>query len=152
MSNVLIRPAVEADAGAITEFQIAMAHETENMVLDREICSKGVQAVFDNPSHGRYFVAELDGRVIASALVTYEWSDWRNGVVWWVQSVYVIPEERGKGVYSDLYRHLQSLSRESGVKGIRLYVDKRNSTAQQVYEKLGMNGEHYHLYEWMNDI
>lgn len=150
MSNPLIRPAVPADAGAIAEFQIAMALETENLVLDREICSAGVRAVFDDPARGRYLVAELDGRVIGSTLVTYEWSDWRNGMVWWIHSVYVVPEGRGKGVFSQLYRHLQSLARESGVRGIRLYVDKSNTAAQRVYEKLGMNGEHYHLYEWMN--
>lgn len=150
MSNPSIRPAVPADAGAIAEFQIAMALETENLVLDPDICSAGVRAVFDDPARGRYFVAELGGRVIGSTLVTYEWSDWRNGVVWWIHSVFVVPEERGRGVFSGVYRHLQSLARESGVRGIRLYVDKTNKPAQQVYEKLGMNGEHYHLYEWMN--
>ncbi|QQS45631.1 MAG: GNAT family N-acetyltransferase [Acidobacteriota bacterium] len=149
MSNTFIRSAVIADAATIAEFQIAMALETENLVLDREICSAGVRAVFDDPSRGSYFIAERDGRVIASTLVTYEWSDWRNGVVWWIHSVYVVPGERGSGVFAQLYRHLQSLARESGVRGIRLYVDKTNTAAQRVYEKLGMNGEHYHLYEWM---
>lgn len=150
MSNVVIRPAAVSDASAIAEFQVAMALETENLVLDREICSAGVRAVFDETSRGRYFVAERDGRVIASTLVTYEWSDWRNGVVWWIHSVYVVPEQRGSGVFSTLYRHLQELARESGIRGIRLYVDKTNLAARKVYEKLGMNGEHYHLYEWMN--
>jgi len=149
MSNAVIRPAVPSDAETIAGFQIAMALETENMVLDREICSTGVRAVFDDSSRGRYFVAERDGRVIASTLVTYEWSDWRNGVVWWIHSVYVVPDERGHGVFALLYRHLQELARESGVRGIRLYVDKTNLAAQRVYENLGMNGEHYHLYEWM---
>lgn len=150
MSNTFIRSAVIADAATIAEFQIAMALETENMVLDREICSAGVRAVFDDSSRGRYFVADRDGRVIASTLVTHEWSDWRNGVVWWIHSVYVVPEQRGSGVFSKLYRHLQETARESGVRGIRLYVDKTNHAARKVYEKLGMNGDHYHLYEWMN--
>ncbi len=149
MSNIVIRSAKPADAEAIAEFQVAMALETENLVLDRDICSAGVRAVFDDPSRGSYFVAERDGRVIASTLVTYEWSDWRNGTVWWIHSVYVVPGERGSGVFTQLYRHLQSLACESGVRGIRLYVDKSNTAAQRVYQKLGMNGEHYQLYEWM---
>ncbi len=91
MSEIKYRSAVRADAAAIIEFQIAMALETEDVVLDRTICTRGVNEVFDEPSHGQYYVCEKDGRVISSTMITYEWSDWRHGVVWWIQSVYVIP-------------------------------------------------------------
>ncbi|MEO6260421.1 MAG: GNAT family N-acetyltransferase [Thermoanaerobaculia bacterium] len=144
------RDAVAGDAPRIVEFQIAMARETEEMTLDREICSRGVQAVFDVASRGRYFVAESEGLVIASLLITYEWSDWRNGNVWWIQSVYVSPEARRQGVYAGLYEHVkQAAEREGDIRGIRLYVDRRNAPAQEVYRRCGMNGEHYLVYEWM---
>jgi GNAT superfamily N-acetyltransferase len=150
MSTTTYRKAVPADAPAIVEFQIAMARETEELELDREICAKGVNAVFEDSSHGQYFVCEQGGRVVGSTLITYEWSDWRNGVVWWIQSVYIAPEARGQGVYKGLYRFIQELAgADGGVRGIRLYVDKRNTGAQQVYARLGMNGEHYQVFEWM---
>lgn len=150
MSEIIYSLAVPEDAAAIVEFQIAMARETEDLELDRDICAKGVAAVFDNSRHGFYLIAELEGKVVASTMITYEWSDWRNGVVWWIQSVYVMPEARGQGVYKGLYAYVQELANDDdNVRGIRLYVDKRNTGAQQVYAKLGMNGEHYQVFEWM---
>src|SRR5690242_8685029 len=150
MSEVNYRAAVVADAPTIVEFQIAMARETEDVGLDREVCTKGVADVFADPRHGFYLVGEQNGRVVVSTLITYEWSDWRNGVVWWIQSVYVAPEARGRGVYKGLYRYVQGLANaDARVRGIRLYVDKRNTRAQQVYTRLGMNGEHYQVFEWM---
>jgi GNAT superfamily N-acetyltransferase len=150
MSGINYRKALPADAPAIVDFQIAMALETEELDLDRGVCSKGVRAVFDDPSLGQYYVGELDGRVVCSTLITYEWSDWRDGVVWWIQSVFVSPEARGQGVYKGLYSFVQELAEASDrVRGIRLYVDKRNARAQQVYARLGMNGEHYLVFEWM---
>ena len=150
MPEVNYRAAVVADAPTIVEFQIAMARETEDVELDREVCTAGVAAVFANPTHGFYLVGEQNGHVIVSTMITYEWSDWRNGVVWWIQSVYVVPEARGQGVYKGLYRSVQGLANaDAGVRGIRLYVDKRNARAQQVYARLGMNGEHYQVFEWM---
>ena len=144
------RPATPADASEIIQFQIAMAHETEDLSLDRDVVGGGVKAVFDNLSLGEYYVAEQDGHVIASLLITYEWSDWRNGVVWWIQSVYVIPEAREQGVYAGLYAFIRSLAdADNRVRGIRLYVDRRNTRAQTVYTRLGMNGEHYQVFEWM---
>lgn len=127
-----------------------MAHETEDVALDREICTRGVAAVLGDSSLGRYFVAESEGRVVASLLLTYEWSDWRNGMVWWIQSVFVIPEARGRRVYAGLYEHVKTLAEsDAAIRGIRLYVDRRNTRAQQVYTRLGMNGEHYQVFEWM---
>ena len=150
MSEVIYSLAVPEDAAAIVEFQIAMARETEEVELDRDICTEGVAAVFADSTHGFYLVGEQEGQVVASTLITYEWSDWRNGVVWWIQSVYVAPEARGQGVYKGLYAYVQELANaDEDVRGIRLYVDKRNTRAQQVYARLGMNGEHYQVFEWM---
>ena len=149
-AEIVYRDASFSDRDAIVGFQIAMARETEDVTLDRTICTNGVAAVFDDPARGRYFVGEAGGKVVASLLITYEWSDWRNGVVWWIQSVYVEPELRGRGVYAGLYEHVKKLAlADDNVTGIRLYVDKRNERAQQVYARLGMNGEHYQVFEWM---
>ncbi len=144
------RSATRADAEAIVDFQVAMALETEDLRLDPATCASGVLAVLENPAHGFYYVAEVESRAIGVALTTFEWSDWRNGVVWWIQSVYVHPDFRKRGVYAGLYRHIQQLAESNPlVRGIRLYVDRRNTAAQQVYTRLGMNGEHYQVFEWM---
>ena len=150
MSEVHYREGVPADAESILEFQVAMARETEDVTLEREVTNRGVHAVFADPSLGRYFIAESGGRAIASLMITYEWSDWRNGVVWWIQSVFVEAALRGQGVYAGLYAYVQSMvNADPAIKGIRLYVDRRNSRAQQVYARLGMNGDHYSVFEWM---
>jgi GNAT superfamily N-acetyltransferase len=147
------RQATVADISDIVQFQIRMADETEHLALDSNIVERGVSAVFENSSRGQYYVAEDQGRVIASLLITYEWSDWRNGVVWWIQSVYVIPEARRQRVYACLYAHIKRLAEaDEHVRGIRLYVDRRNTAAQVVYARLGMNGEHYQLFEWMKNF
>lgn len=147
------REAVREDAETIVAFQVAMANETEEIELDPNTCRKGVAAVFDDPSLGRYFVAEHEGRVVASLLITYEWSDWRSGMVWWIQSVYVESHLRRQGVYRGLYDHVRQIARsDETIRGIRLYVDRRNTRAQKVYENLGMNGEHYLVFEWMKDF
>jgi len=127
-----------------------MARETEELELDRETLTRGVHAVFADPSLGRYFVAEDEGAVVASLMITYEWSDWRAGTVWWIQSVYVVPAHRRRGIYAGLYTHVRALvEEEPAIRGIRLYVDRRNVSAQDVYTRLGMNGEHYQVFEWM---
>ena len=141
------------DISDIVQFQIAMARETEDLTLDPKVVGKGVAAVCDNVARGRYYVAERDRHVIGSLLVTYEWSDWRNGVVWWIQSVYVVPEARRQGIYAGLYAHVKELAvADPQVCGIRLYVDRRNTRAQTVYTRLGMNGEHYQVFEWMKEF
>lgn len=147
---MIIREATAADAPQIVRFQIAMALETENIRLNPETVTAGVRAVFSVPGRGKYYVAEEDGLVVASLLTTYEWSDWRNGTVLWIQSVYVLPEFRRKGSYRRLYSHIRDrVEKDAGLKGIRLYADKSNHTARNVYEKLGMTAEHYQLYEWL---
>jgi ribosomal protein S18 acetylase RimI-like enzyme len=147
---ITYREATVSDVPAIVSFQIAMARETEDLNLDRDVCTRGVQALFEDASRGRYFLAESDGAVVASLMITYEWSDWRNGNVWWIQSVYVIPEFRQQRVYAGLYEHVKTLvNADESLRGIRLYVDRRNVRAQEVYTRLGMNGEHYQVFEWM---
>lgn len=146
----MIRRAKESDIETIVEFQLAMAWETEALQLDRTTLTKGVKAVFEDHTKGHYWVFEDNGTVGASLMITYEWSDWRNGNVWWIQSVYVSPALRGKGVYKRMYKHLQELIiSDNNVRGLRLYVDKSNLDAQRVYASLGMNGEHYQVFEWM---
>src|SRR5687768_2532035 len=131
MSDVQFRDATPSDAAAIVDFQLAMARETEDIELDRPIVVRGVDAVFADPSLGRYFVAEASGEVVASLLITYEWSDWRNGMVWWIQSVYVVPSFRGQRVYAGLYAFVKAIvDRDPAIRGIRLYVDNRNVAAQ----------------------
>lgn len=144
------RDAEIADAPSIIEFQIAMAAETEDFALDATTVTDGVHAIFADPSLGRYFVGTADEAVVASLMITYEWSDWRNGMVWWIQSVFVSPSFRRTGVYRGLYDHVRAMAeRDDGVRGIRLYVDRRNTRAQEVYSRLGMDGEHYRVFEWM---
>lgn len=148
--NTSIHIATEQDAQIIASFQVKMAWETEAYKLDLETVSKGVEAVFQNKELGRYFVVKLNNEIIASLLTTYEWSDWRNCKVWWIQSVYVKPDYRRKGVFADLYSHIKRLAEhDENVGGIRLYVDKTNVNAQKSYNQVGMNGEHYQLFEWM---
>jgi GNAT superfamily N-acetyltransferase len=146
---ILIRKAISTDATSIIDFQLRMALETENMKLVSEIVTKGVDAVFHDHSRGQYYVAESDGKVVASLLITYEWSDWRNCNVWWFQSVYVIPEFRRQGVFRKMYSHIRELAEEQDIAGLRLYVETKNSRAQKTYEALGMSSEHYAFYEWM---
>jgi len=144
------RPAQPHDLRTIVDFQLAMAWETEELRLDPHVCVEGVRNALNDPSLGRYFVCTADSVVVGSLLVTCEWSDWRNGMVWWIQSVYVVPEFRRQGVYSGLYAYLRGLIDEDpSIRGIRLYVDRRNAAAQQVYSRLGMNGDHYQVFEWM---
>jgi ribosomal protein S18 acetylase RimI-like enzyme len=145
-----IRPARPEDAAVLVDYQIRMARETEEMELDRSTVERGVAAVLTDPGKGEYWLAEEGGRVLACLLVTFEWSDWRNGTVLWVQSVYVLPEARGRGLYRRLYEHLRArVEAAPDLRGIRLYVDKRNAAAQRVYERLGMTREHYELFEWL---
>jgi GNAT superfamily N-acetyltransferase len=128
-----------------------MAWETEQMTLVPEIVSKGVNAVFNDPSRGQYWVAEDKGSIVASLMITYEWSDWRNTNVWWFQSVYVLPEFRRTGIFRSMYLHIKNETYKGGIAGLRLYVETNNSKAQYTYEALGMKSHHYKMYEWMKE-
>ena len=146
--SINIRKAVSADAGFIAESNIAMAQETEGMDLDAAVVGPGVNAVLSDNSLGFYLVAEIDGRPAGQLMVTFEWSDWRNGLFWWIQSVYVRSEFRRLGVYSALHRRVAEMAEaQGGVCGLRLYVEYENTTAQQVYESLDMHRTRYHMYE-----
>ena len=147
-----IRKANPSDASHIVDYQLKMALETENLELTKSVVELGVEAVFNDNSKGAYYVAEIDGSVVGSLLITYEWSDWRNGQVLWIQSVYILKEFRGQGIFRKLYAHVKEKVVDHGTdfRGIRLYVDKTNDDAQKVYEKLGMENQHYEMYEWMN--
>jgi predicted GNAT family acetyltransferase len=153
MSKPAYRPATLNDIPIIVDFQIAMALETEGISLNREVCAAGVRQVFERSALGRYYVGEKDGRVVAALMITYEWSDWRNGIVWWIQSVFVVPEARRQGMYAGLYGYIRTLvESDPDVCGLRLYVDRRNTAAQQVYARLGMDGGHYQVFEWMKNV
>ncbi|MDQ3322210.1 MAG: GNAT family N-acetyltransferase [Acidobacteriota bacterium] len=145
-----IRPAKKEDAAALFEFNQAMALETEGKRLDGEILQNGVEAVFQTGDKGFYVVAEEAGKIVGGLMVTFEWSDWRNNWFWWIQSVYILPEARGKKIYSRLYEFVKEKARnEKNVCGFRLYVEKENLNARKVYEKLGMEPSHYLMYEEM---
>ena len=138
------------DAKVIVEFQQALAWESENLRLDPETCKKGVQAVFERPHLGQYYIAEFQEKKVGSLLIIPEWSDWRNGMVWWIHSVYVIPTHRKQGVFTQLYRMLQVKGEATEeFRGLRHYVDKTNTRAQTVYRNLGMTNHHYELFEKM---
>ena len=145
---MIIRDACSADATSLAVFNTAIAAETENHVLDQELLANGLAAVLADPSKGRYWVAEIEDQIVGQIMVTYEYSDWRCGFIWWIQSVYVCEDQRRKGVFSALYRHVESLSRaDDGVAGIRLYVEHSNKQAQDTYASLGMQMRDYRVME-----
>jgi GNAT superfamily N-acetyltransferase len=145
-----IRLAEKAEAAAMIDFNQAMALETEGKNLDAQILQSGVESVVHDDSKGFYIVAEDDGKIVGGLMITFEWSDWRDSWFWWIQSVYIVPERRGHGIYRLLYDFVKETARErKDVCGFRLYVEKENVAAQKVYEKLGMQVSHYLMYEEM---
>ena len=147
-NDIRIRPARIEDAAIIAGYNRALARETEGRDLDPERIGPGVVAVLADATKGRYLVAERDGVVIGQLMVTFEWSDWRNGMFWWIQSVYVAPDERGRGVFGALYRAVESEARANpGICGIRLYMEHHNERARVAYVKLGMKPAGYEVFE-----
>ena len=145
-----IRKAVLVDLEILVDFQYKMALESENLELDRVVLTEGVKNAVMDPNKASVYVAQENGTIIGSLMITLEWSDWRNGWVWWIQSLYVLPEYRQKGVFKQMYNYLQEVVKgRDDVKGIRLYVDQSNFRAQKVYQAIGMCGEHYTTYEWL---
>ncbi len=143
-----IRIAKAADAPNLINFNQAMALETEGKRLDSEFLRSGVEAVFRDDKKGFYAVAESSGEIVGGLMVTFEWSDWRNRWFWWIQSVYILPEFRGRKIYRLLYEFVKEKAEQrKDVCGFRLYVEKENVNAQKVYEKLGMEQSHYLMYE-----
>ncbi len=148
---MIIRIANPADADSLVEFNQAMALETEGKQLDSQILKSGVTAVLQDDKKGFYVVAEGYEKIIGGLMITFEWSDWRNSWFWWIQSVYITPEFRGQGVYRKLYEFVVRKARAQGdICGFRLYVERENTRAQKVYEKLGMESSHYLMFEAVN--
>jgi ribosomal protein S18 acetylase RimI-like enzyme len=149
MSKILVRRAGPADAETVAAYNVAMALETENHVLDPATIAAGVRTAVTDATKCRYFVAESVGRVVGQTMVTFEWSDWRNGDVWWLQSVYVHPEFRGRGVFRALHAEVERAARDAGAVGMRLYVWNDNARAQTTYGKLGWADANYRVMERM---
>ena len=146
--EIQIRKARPADLETLVSFNAAMAKETENRSLDPDQLTKGTKAVFESLDKGFYLVAEADGRIVGTLLITFEWSDWRNGTFWWIQSVYVRPGWRRWGIYRTMHEWVYNAARSSpDVCGIRLYVHRANEPAQMTYASLGMAVTQYDLLE-----
>ena len=146
--NITVREATRKDTESIVRFQEGMALETEGKVLDQVLLRDGITAIFDSSQKGFYIVAEVGSVVVGSLLITYEWSDWRNATFWWVQSVFVDANWRRKGVYRSMHDYVINVAKSrKDICGIRLYVERTNTIAQQTYKDLGMSHSHYDLYE-----
>lgn len=146
----MIRKATQADKEWIVDCQIKLAQESEGMVLNQNTVDKGVQHILDNPIVGHYLICETDNRPAGMLMLLNEWSDWRAGNVLWIHSVYVSPDFRRGGIYTRLYIHVQQMVQsDPSLMGVRLFADKTNEQGLKTYQKLGMNGDHYQLFEWM---
>jgi len=143
-----VRPATADDAQIVAEFNRLLAFESENKVLDPAVLARGVAAVLADRHKGRYFVAEVGGEVVGQLCITFEFSDWRDGWIWWIQSVYVRADHRRRGVFRALHRHIRAQARAAiDVIGLRLYVEAANDHAQRTYQALGFTPGGYHVYE-----
>lgn len=153
--NITVRDATAADIDAIVGYNQRLAQETEGKSLAPAVIGAGVRRGFASPEMCRYFVAEADGRVVGTTMLTYELTDWRDGVIWWLQSVFIEPEFRRHGVFRSIYRHIEALAREQpDVRGLRLYVHRDNARAMKTYESMGMEKAGYELYEhdWSGSV
>jgi len=146
--EIIVRIAVIEDTEFLVRGNAQLALETENLSLDIDRLRSGVHALFDDPGRGFYLIAEANGTPVGQMMITYEWSDWRNGVFWWIQSVYTAPEFRRRGVFRALYAQAEALARQERlVCGLRLYVDENNQRAQATYRRCGMRETAYRLFE-----
>lgn len=147
-SNIEIRQATSTDVETIVNFNIALCQETEGRELDRLTVMEGVRRFVSEPGRGKYFVANIGGEVVGQTAYTFEWSDWRNGEIWWIQSVYVNPRYRGNGVFSALFAHIKELGEnDTECCGIRLYMERENQAARKSYQRLGINEAGYEVFE-----
>ena len=147
MPEITCRDATEADLPTIVRFVIAMARDSEDVILDEATVTAGARAVLADPAKGVYHLAEAGGEVVGQALVTTEWSDWNATDYWWIQTVYVRPDWRGRGVFDALYEHLRARARAAGTAALRLYVRRDNLPARRAYERAGMVEDDYLVYE-----
>ncbi len=143
-----IRAARADDLQVVVDFNAKLATESEQKQLDSDVLTRGVAMLLSRPELGRYFVAEADDRIIGQIMITYEWSDWRCGMFWWIQSVYVVPEFRQRGVFRSLFQHVETAAQnDGGVCGLRLYVERENEAAIATYQRMQMKPAGYHVYE-----
>ena len=147
INTIKVRKADITDLDIIIANNIEMAQETENKTLDKSTISHGVEEVLHNANLGWYYLAEIDGHNAGQLMITREWSDWRNGYFWWIQTVFVHKTYREEGVYNSLHKHVVARAKKMGVVGLRLYVESKNKSAQKVYERLGVKNSHYLFYE-----
>ena len=152
MSEISIRPATLDDLGTIIDFSARLAAESEGIDLDREVLAAGIGSALEDSSRARYFLAETAGKVAGQLMITYEWSDWRNGMFIWIQSVYVRAENRRKGVFKALYDHVIELASSPGYCGVRLYVHDGNTSARETYLRLGMVEPGYTVLETADEL
>lgn len=146
--KIKIRQAIPSDIEIVAHFNIALCRETEGRELDPATVSEGVRRFISEPARGRYFVALIDGEVVGQTAHTFEWSDWRNGEIWWIQSVYVQPLHRGCGVFRSLFSHVRELGEaDADCCGIRLYMERENDTARESYRRLGFSETGYEVFE-----
>jgi len=146
--DLTIRQAELSDAAVVAEFNLRLAEETEGIRLVPNRVAEGVAAILADASKGLYYLAEVDGQVIGQVMITYEWSDWRNGNLWWLQSVYVREDFRRRGIFRALFQHLQKLARSRrDVCGLRLYMHSENVRARNSYQQLGMKPTKYEVFE-----
>lgn len=143
-----IRRAEIKDRETIVAFNMAMGFETEGVKLNPSVLACGVEELLNDTNKGFYILAEVDDKIVGQLMITYEWSDWRDGFFWWIQSVYVLPEYRKSGVFKALYNHIHKIAAaDKSVCGLRLYVDRNNERAKKAYENLGMSHSHYDMFE-----
>ncbi len=148
MTNTAVRRATTADLQFLHANNMAMAAETEDRGLDQDTLRRGIAYLLEHPAEGFYLVAEREGTAVGSLMVTFEWSDWRNGRFWWIQSVYVPPSYRRQGVYRAMHDAVHNLAADDAqLCGIRLYVERDNVRAQRTYIEMGMHETHYRLFE-----
>ena len=146
--TISVRAAKTHDVAQLVAFNMAMAAESEDKGLDAGILRNGIRAVLDDPTHGLYLVAQIRGHSVGALMVTFEWSDWRNGRFWWIQSVFVSKGHRRQGVYRALHDHVRALAKGDQTScGIRLYVERDNTGAQATYDAVGMRETAYRLFE-----
>ncbi|WP_394391644.1 GNAT family N-acetyltransferase [Shewanella woodyi] len=143
-----IRKGQKSDLNALIQFNLAMAKETEDLALDESVLTQGVNTLLSNPEKGFYLVAEVDGEIAGSLMVTFEWSDWRAKDYYWIQSVYIRPQNRRQGIYAKLYQEVKQIAEQNGgAASFRLYVEQDNAKAQSTYSALGMEKSYYQMYE-----
>jgi len=147
VKNIFVREANVSDIPTLVNYNRALAYETENIALDEKILRLGIEKVLELEDC-QYFVAELNGKIVGQSMITSEWSDWRNGVMWWMQSVYVDPSHRQRGVFQSILKYIEALvEKHQEVKGLRLYVKQDNKVGISAYESLGIKNSGYVIHE-----